>query len=207
MPMILIVDDRRDAIEVLQAKLQKRGFVTECTADAREIQKICAGQAIDAIVMDMNMPELDGCEATEIAKADQATAHIPIVIYTAHPLPGDQERAEHAGCDGFLEKPIHLGPLMRIFGKFFEVGDDEVEEISLRKVDDETVPPATGNIGREALRGNGAIVKVDSDTPARATLSHLTPRPSVNLTSLVSGEQSAELQNFTDMPPQSRGEH
>lgn len=130
MPTILIVDDRRDAIEVLQAKLQKKGFVTESTQDARQIPGICERQVIDAIIMDMNMPELDGCEATELLKAEEGTSKIPVIMCTAQPMDGDKERAVQAGCDGFIEKPIHLGTLMSVLGQFFEVDNDEPLEES-----------------------------------------------------------------------------
>ena len=130
MPTILIVDDRRDTIEVLQAKLQKKGFVTESTQDARQIPDICERQAIDAIIMDMNMPELDGCEATELLKAEEATSKIPVIMCTAQPMDGDKERAVQAGCDGFIEKPVHLGTLMSVLGQFFEVDNDETLEES-----------------------------------------------------------------------------
>jgi CheY-like chemotaxis protein len=86
MPTILIVDDRRDAIEILQSKLQQKGFVTESTQDAREIAGICERQQIDLIIMDMNMPELDGCEATSLLKAEEATSKIPVIICTAQPI-------------------------------------------------------------------------------------------------------------------------
>lgn len=130
MPTILIVDDRRDAIEILQSKLQQQGFVTESTQDAREISGICERQQIDAIIMDMNMPELDGCEATELLKADEATSKIPVIICTAQPVDGDKERAVQAGCDGFIEKPLHLETLMSVLGQFFEVDNDEPVEQS-----------------------------------------------------------------------------
>lgn len=129
MPTILIVDDRRDAIEILQAKLQQKGFVTESTQDAREITGICERQQIDLIIMDMNMPELDGCEATELLKAEESTSKIPVIICTAQPIDGDKQRAIQAGCDGYIEKPVNLGTLMSVLGQFFEVDNDEpVEE-------------------------------------------------------------------------------
>ena len=82
--------------------------------------------------MDMNMPELDGCEATEILKQDEQTCKIPVIIITSQPMPGDQERAELAGCDGFLEKPIHLGTLVKILGQLlnisYENSADDVEK-------------------------------------------------------------------------------
>ncbi len=164
MPKILIVDDRRDAIEVLQAKLQKRGFVTEASTDAREIPRICEAQGIDAIVMDMNMPELDGCEATEFLKSNPATATIPVIMCTAHPLAGDRERAERSGCDGFVEKPIHLKPLLQILGQFFEVGPEEAEDAQLEKPEDRDGSQTTDidSAVAHAATKSGELIRVDS---------------------------------------------
>jgi two-component system, cell cycle response regulator DivK len=147
MPTILIVDDRRDAIEILRAKLQQKGFVTESTVDAREIAGICERQQIDAIIMDMNMPELDGCEATELLKAKEATSKIPVIMCTAQTLDGDKERAVQAGCDGFIEKPIHVATLMSVLGQFFEVDKDEHVDETEKDVA-ETEKTGEGGLGK-----------------------------------------------------------
>ncbi len=111
MTTILIADDRRDTSECLRVLLQKRGIVVETAENGCEVLDMIARSQVDLIVMDMNMPEMDGCQATEALKGDPETQHIPIIICTAHPMPGDEERAKASGCDGFLEKPIEIDVL------------------------------------------------------------------------------------------------
>ena len=60
----------------------------------------------DLILMDLSLPRMDGWEATRRLKRDQALAHIPVIVLTAHAMRGDEERARACGCDDFLTKPI-----------------------------------------------------------------------------------------------------
>jgi len=112
MTTILIADDRRDTSECLEALLQKRGIVVETAENGCEVLDKIARLQVDLIVMDMNMPEMDGCQATMSVKSNPKTQHIPVIICTAHPMPGDEDRAKASGCDGFLEKPIEIDVLM-----------------------------------------------------------------------------------------------
>ena len=182
---ILIVDDRRDAIEILQSKLQQKGFVTESTQDARLIPDICERQAIDAIIMDMNMPELDGCEATELLKAAEATAKIPVIICTAQLMDGDKERAIQAGCDGFIEKPVHLGTLMSILAQFFEVDKDDI--------------PSEIDNNSERILGNSeaiaSVLPLDADTLAVIVS---TPHPIVPEPNFIADRPCAADQDLKD---------
>jgi two-component system, cell cycle response regulator DivK len=103
---ILIVDDRRDSELILGKQLQSHGFDVRTINEAAALLDILEAGGIDLILMDMNMPEVDGCEATQTLKADVRFATIPVVICTAHPLDGDEARARASGCDSFLEKPV-----------------------------------------------------------------------------------------------------
>jgi two-component system cell cycle response regulator DivK len=60
----------------------------------------------ELILMDWQMPVMDGLEATQVLKADPATRHIPIIIVTAYAMTGDRERAFAAGCDEYIAKPV-----------------------------------------------------------------------------------------------------
>jgi two-component system cell cycle response regulator DivK len=60
----------------------------------------------DAILMDIQLPDMDGIEATRILKADPATRDIPIIAFTAFAMKGDEQRMLDAGCDGYIAKPI-----------------------------------------------------------------------------------------------------
>ncbi len=121
MATILIVDDRREAELTIGSQLKSRGFSVRTLSDPTQLMEVLAGGGIDVILMDMNMPEMDGCEATEMVKADKELRHIPIVICTSHPLPGDEERAHLSGCDGFVAKPVDMGTLQSLLGSLFPV--------------------------------------------------------------------------------------
>jgi CheY-like chemotaxis protein len=123
MATILLVDDRRDAVLTIGNQLKSRGFVVRMLNDPTQLMEVLAGGGIDVILMDMNMPEMDGCEATELVKADEGLRHIPIIIFTSHPLPGDEERARLSGCDGFVAKPVDLEALQSLLELYFPAVD------------------------------------------------------------------------------------
>ena len=127
MTTILIVDDRPETLQTLESRLQNRGFVVVAASNGNEALAACVAQEIDAVLMDMNMPEMDGCEATEFLKSQDATRSMPIIMCSAHPLPGDEARAVAAGCDGFIEKPISLKRLMELLGQLLQQTFDLVE--------------------------------------------------------------------------------
>lgn len=120
MTTVLIADDRRDTCERLKALLEKKGIVVETAENGTEVLEKIAKMPVDLIVMDMNMPEMDGCQATESVKGNPETQHIPVIICTAHPMPGDKDRAKASGCNGFLEKPIEIDLLIPMIDVFLK---------------------------------------------------------------------------------------
>ncbi len=121
MTTILLVDDRRDAELTIGNQLKSRGFSVRTLNDPTQLLEVLAAGGVDVILMDMNMPEMDGSEATELVKADEGLRHIPIVICTSQPLPGDEERARSSGCDGFVAKPIDMDDLQSLLETFFPI--------------------------------------------------------------------------------------
>lgn len=111
MPTIMLVEDNEENRDALSRRLQRRGYAVSLAHDGRHGVQMARRERPDLILMDMNMPELDGWEATRKLKADPATAGIPIIALTAHALSGDRDRALAAGCVDYLTKPIEL-PLL-----------------------------------------------------------------------------------------------
>ncbi len=110
MPKILIVDDNEDNRDVLARRLQRRGFdVTQASGGKLGVTQ-ATSDAPDLILMDMNMPELDGWEATRLIRSQSLS--MPIIALTAHAMPGDRERAIEAGCTGYHTKPVELDRLL-----------------------------------------------------------------------------------------------
>jgi len=94
--------------------LGKRGYRVELANDGREALEKITREAFDVVLMDVQMPELDGLETTALIRQREAAdgGHIPIIAMTAHALKGDRERCLAAGMDGYLSKPIRIDELL-----------------------------------------------------------------------------------------------
>ena len=103
---ILCVEDNDDNIYTLHRRLTRWGHTVLIARDGREGIAMARAERPDLIVMDMNLPKLDGWEATRTLKSSDETKHIPILALTAHAMVGDREKALAAGCDDFATKPV-----------------------------------------------------------------------------------------------------
>jgi len=106
-PLILVVDDTRDTRELFVEYLRIAGFRAEQAASGTEALDKAAALRPSAIVMDLEMPDMDGWEATRRLKADERTRAIPVVALSAHVMEGARRKASEAGCAGFLPKPCY----------------------------------------------------------------------------------------------------
>jgi CheY-like chemotaxis protein len=103
---ILIVDDNPTNLKLVSFLLVKRGYQVRSAGGAQEALEALKEFHPVLILMDMQMPEIDGFELTRRLKADPATRDITIIALTAFAMKGDEERVLEAGCDGYLAKPI-----------------------------------------------------------------------------------------------------
>jgi two-component system, cell cycle response regulator DivK len=102
---VLLVDDYADAREMYTEYLEYAGFDVVQASNGMEALERAVDTAPDIILMDLSLPVMDGWEATRRLKADDRTAHIPVVALTGHALAGISEGAKKAGCDAFVTKP------------------------------------------------------------------------------------------------------
>ncbi len=112
MPTILIADDNQDLRQSMVLRLQNRGFEVVEAQNGREAVDLARTVVPAVILMDLNMPELDGWEATCQIRLDPELDKIPVIALTAYSLPGDRTRAINAGCSGFHTKPVDLDGLL-----------------------------------------------------------------------------------------------
>jgi len=112
MPKILIVEDNEENRDSLSRRLQRRGFEVVTAADGNVGVAMSRSEKPDLVLMDLNMPELDGWEATRQVKAAEATRGVPVLALTAHALAGDRERALEAGCADYHTKPVDFPKLL-----------------------------------------------------------------------------------------------
>jgi len=109
---ILIAEDNADLRKLSRLQLEKHGFSCVEVADGREAMEALKVNPIDLVLMDMNMPGLDGWEATTAIRTNEQYAHLPIIALTAYSLQGDRARATAAGCDAFHCKPVEFDSLL-----------------------------------------------------------------------------------------------
>ena len=107
-PRVLIVDDNAINVELVTFVLDAGGFEVASAADAGRALACIEVVAPDLILMDIQMPGMDGLELTRRLKADPSTRHIVVVAFTAYAMKGDEARMRAAGCDGYLSKPINV---------------------------------------------------------------------------------------------------
>ena len=114
MTRILYVEDNDDNVYMLKMRLELLDGFEVLTAEDGKAGCAKAGTDFpDIILMDLDLPVIDGWEATRRLKNDAATRHIPIIALTAHVMSGSREKALAAGCDEFDTKPIDFDRLMQ----------------------------------------------------------------------------------------------
>ena len=115
---ILYVEDNPDNRSLIRRVLNSEGYaVVEAINAAQAISKL-ETEAIDLILMDINMPDMDGYTLTAKIKGIQEFKKIPIVAVTANVLRGDREKSLEAGCDGYIQKPIDIDILAQQIERF-----------------------------------------------------------------------------------------
>ena len=112
MPRILLVDDNAENRRFLSRRLERRGFEVLVAHDGAAAVEMAKAEKPDLVLMDMNMPKVDGWEATRQIKAAPESAATPVIGLTAHALEGDRDRAIEAGCADYHTKPVEFEKLM-----------------------------------------------------------------------------------------------
>ena len=110
---ILIVEDDTKNMTLFRDLLQVSGYSTILASGGKEGIELAKAKKPDLILMDIQMPGMDGLEATRILKADATTSNVPVIALTAYAMKGDKERILEAGCDGYLAKPINTDEFLK----------------------------------------------------------------------------------------------
>jgi CheY-like chemotaxis protein len=116
--VILIVEDNEANRLLASAVLEREGYRVEMAGSSQEALELLDSQAPDLILMDVQLPGMDGLSLTRRLKGDQKTAAIPIVALTALAMMGDRERTLEAGCSGYISKPINTRTFAAEVSKF-----------------------------------------------------------------------------------------
>src|SRR6476469_5118326 len=112
MAKILLVEDDQDSREGLARRLLRRGYEVLQACDGQQGLALAHSASVDLVLMDMNLPVLDGWEATRQLKAAAETRDLPIIALTAHALASDRTKTLEAGCTAYHTKPVDLPRLL-----------------------------------------------------------------------------------------------
>jgi two-component system cell cycle response regulator DivK len=114
---ILIVDDNATNLKLARVLLQGEGYDVRTAADAEDALRLLSTFKPRLILMDIQLPGMDGLELTRRLKADVDTRDIVILALTASAMKGDEEKARAAGCDGYIAKPIDIESLPKVLAE------------------------------------------------------------------------------------------
>lgn len=112
MAKILIIEDNPANMKLVTLLLQNAGHATLCAVDAETGLTLAQLELPDLILMDIQLPGMDGLTATTILKNDLRTAAIPVIALTAMAMKEDQEKTRSAGCDAYIAKPLRYKELL-----------------------------------------------------------------------------------------------
>ena len=106
MAKVLIVEDNAANMKLAIFLIESAGHIVLSATDAEVGLTLARSERPDLILMDIQLPGMDGLEATRLLRQDESTRAIPVIALTALAMKGDEERIRAAGCDGYVAKPI-----------------------------------------------------------------------------------------------------
>jgi signal transduction histidine kinase/DNA-binding response OmpR family regulator len=158
---VLLAEDNPVNQQLAVKLLEKRGIKTVVVADGRQAVTALEEQSFDLVLMDVQMPEMDGFGATAaIRKKEQETgAHLPIIALTAHAMKGDRERCLAAGMDAYVAKPVSPQDLLEAMEAVMKTSANQPKQLT---------PPAHDVLDRAA-----ALAQMDGDADLLAEMAEL----------------------------------
>jgi two-component system cell cycle response regulator DivK len=120
---VLVVEDNAKNMKLFRDVLLAAGYRTLEATTGEEAVAVAAEHSPDLVLMDIQLPDIDGIEAHGRLRADGQTASLPVLALTAQAMEGDRERFLAAGFDGYLSKPVNVVDLVATVARYCEAGD------------------------------------------------------------------------------------
>lgn len=117
---VLYIEDSFDNRLLVRRILDAEGYQVLEAENAEQGLAMARGSQPDLIMIDINMPEMDGLTLTSMMKADKQLCDIPVVAITANVMRGDRERTLAAGCDGYIQKPIDIEEFPQVVAQYLQ---------------------------------------------------------------------------------------
>jgi two-component system cell cycle response regulator DivK len=121
MKKILVVEDNETNLYLVRFILERTGHVVIEARTGCSAVEIAVSERPDLVIMDIQLPDITGFEATKRIRASRADGTIPIVALTSYAMVGDRERALQAGCSGYIEKPINPETFVREIDQYLDM--------------------------------------------------------------------------------------
>ena len=119
---ILVIDDQPQNLKLARILLELAGFQVRTAGDAEEAVQVLGEYPARLVIMDLQLPGMDGLELTRRLKADPRYRDIVIVALTAYAMKGDREKAMAAGCEGYITKPLDTQAFPRLIADYLTRG-------------------------------------------------------------------------------------
>jgi two-component system, cell cycle response regulator DivK len=118
--VILIVEDNEKNMRLIGDLLGASGYTILKAVNGREGVDLAVDQKPDLILMDIQMPVMDGMEAAKLLKSDESVQHIPVIALTSYAMKGDEQRMLKAGFDGYISKPFNVAEFLKTVGEYLK---------------------------------------------------------------------------------------
>lgn len=162
---VLVVDDNETNRKVARFQLHSLGYESQEVSSAKEALEILQEHAFDVVLMDCEMPEMDGFEATlAIRQMDGQDKHTVVIALTAHSVHRARERGHAAGMDDYLTKPLRQEPLNSVLARWIHVGQNIKQAPQEDAVGTSPAEPSTGEAGPDEPMDNVASTPGDSES-------------------------------------------
>jgi CheY-like chemotaxis protein len=120
---VLVVEDNEKNMKLFRDVLQAKGYVPLEATSGEQAVELATEHVPDLILMDVQLPGIDGIEALGRIRGDERTAAIPVVALTAQAMAGDRERFLESGFDGYISKPVNVVEFIETVARYCEGGD------------------------------------------------------------------------------------
>jgi CheY-like chemotaxis protein len=117
---ILVVEDNPQNMKVVLMTLKPHGYTLLQATDGEEALKVAVSDNPDLIIMDVQIPKMDGLEVTRKLRQMPSFSHVPVIAVTAYAMKGDEEKAMEAGCSVYLPKPINTRQLPEMVAEILQ---------------------------------------------------------------------------------------
>jgi len=125
MKKVLVIEDNDNNMKLITFILEKNGYSTIRAEDGRTGIELALREKPDFILLDIQLPDMDGLKVLKAIRKSQINSGIPVIAITSYAMSGDRERLMEAGCNGYLEKPIDPAAVM-----------DQIREITGERIAD-----------------------------------------------------------------------